>query len=191
MKRCLYLGFFFFAWRAMALAMMGEALLHCGDGDVREAILVVEDSQGVEAPLGLDLQVPLQKLALGCAPVLQFIGVHLHPVCLDALDELFDCVARRGGEAQFHGDVAQLRDEEVQHLQAQQDHHRGDQGGHVHACAASQADSRRYPQARRRGQSSDHVLLEDDGARSQEADARHHLCGNARGILQVHAKSIL
>lgn len=110
-----------------------RALLHRGDGDVREVVHVVEHSQGVEAPLGFDFQVHLQKLTLCGVAVFQFMGMHLHPVRLDALDELLDRAARRGGKAQFHGDVSQLGYEEVQHLQSHQDHRSGDHRGYIHA----------------------------------------------------------
>ena len=72
--------------------------------------------------------------------------------------------------------------EVVEGLQAEQ-HKEGTEGReNIHACSTSQSDGCRHPDAGRCGESTNGILLENDGSGSDEANATDHLCCDARDI---------
>ena len=61
--------------------------------------------------------------------------------------------------------------------------HHGRRGGDPeHPGAGGQSDGGHHPDARRRGEAADGVLVEDDQAGAQEAHARDHLRSHAGGV---------
>ena len=117
--------------------------------------------------------------------------MNFHAFLFDFTDEFLHAVPWWSREIQFDGRGSQLRYQIIQHLQSHQHHHRSNSCSHIHTRSASQSDSCRHPQTSSRSQAPDHILLEDDGTGTQESDTRNHLGSNARGILQIKAKSIL
>src|SRR5689334_12438898 len=66
--------------------------------------------------------------------------------------------------------------------QCHDDENRGDGGDEIETLPARQADRGDAPEARGCRQAVDGAAMLDDDAAAEEADARHHAVGDARGI---------
>jgi len=73
--------------------------------------------------------------------------------------------------------------QEVRQFQTDNDHQRGGCCYGVHASASRHAYGSSHPQSCCRRQPAHGVLLKDDAAGTDEADARHHLCCYARHVV--------
>ena len=83
--------------------------------------------------------------------------------------------------------LLEMMEDGIEDLETDKDEDGGGGGEDVHATSAGQTDGGGHPETGGGGETTDHVLtlMEDDGACTDETNARYNLCGNARDIPAV------
>ena len=162
-----------------------------GDGHVIKLIDEVEDAFVVPTTLDAYVGRHVKDLAKLRLTALHLEGTDGDVFFLQPTEDFADGLLRLRTESQLHGGPAQLGDEGVQGFQSHE-HQAGSDGGHdKEAGATGQTDGSGHPQAGCGGQTAHHVLLEDDGAGTEEADAGNDLGGHSRRVFQVDAEAVL
>lgn len=171
--------------------MHAADLFDARNHDIVEFIHIFHQPFGVFAASHLHLQAGFEDFSLRGSPVLQFIGIEFQAVVLDLMDDGSYAFLGRSGKGEDDGSGADWGQAGADSFQAEQDDGRAEDSGCIHARAAGQADGGSHPQSGGRSESAYHVALEDDGACSQEADARNNLGGHAGRVFQVESESVL
>ena len=109
---------------------------------------------------------------------MHLIGIEVDAFLLKFLQQRLYGLVLLGGEGHHDFLYAESARDIVDSLQTQQHQHRARQGQCIESGTGRHADGARHPQAGSRRKPAHHMLLEDDGAGSDEADTRHYLCGD-------------